>query len=93
MVSLTTATDLGSKLWQKTLLVKLPNTLTKPSKHVLKFWLIDPGIVLKKLVVGTGGVKFNTLAPRKGRRVLRLKTTRTIMTSARSSVGVSFRIC
>ncbi len=47
------------------------NTITKttrhmiasPGKHVIKYWAIDPGIVLQKLVINFGGVKPAYLTP------------------------------
>ncbi len=38
---------------------KIPN----PGYHTLKIWMIDPGVVLQKIVVNTGGVRPSYLGP------------------------------
>jgi len=37
--------------------------ISKPYHHVLKFWAIDPGIVLQKIVIDFGGVKKSYFGP------------------------------
>jgi hypothetical protein len=43
--------------------VKIPMTFDSPGYHTLKFWMVDPAIVLEKIVVNLGGVRPSFLGP------------------------------
>jgi hypothetical protein len=37
--------------------------VNRPGDHVLKFWFVDPGVVLQKLVIDVGGERPSYLGP------------------------------
>jgi hypothetical protein len=58
----------GNRDWEKTVSDNYRITISKhtigdPGYHTLKIWMVDPGVVLQKIVVNTGGVKPSYLGP------------------------------
>ncbi|MEO6231690.1 MAG: hypothetical protein ABJB11_04800 [Ferruginibacter sp.] len=37
--------------------------ISKPGKHTIKYWLVDPGVVLQKIVLHFGDLKKSYLGP------------------------------
>jgi hypothetical protein len=58
----------GNSDWEKTVMdnarfCRTIHEIFDPGYHVLKFWMVDPGLVLQKLVVDAGGLKPSYLGP------------------------------
>ena len=49
--------------------LKTKHTIEKPGKHTLKIWMIDPGIVLQKILIDCGGLKPSYLGPQESKKL------------------------
>jgi hypothetical protein len=55
---------LWSKWVAENIIIKVSeHRINKAGQHVLKFWMVDPGVVLQKIVVDAGGLKPSYLGP------------------------------
>jgi hypothetical protein len=71
LVTINTYTDVN--VWRgwvanNIIIKKTQHQVSSTGKHVLKFWMVQPGVVLQKLVVDLGGVKQSYLGPPETRK-------------------------
>lgn len=64
----------GTGIWNKWVAENIIIKTTKhkiaaPGRHVLKYWMVNPGVVLQKLVLDFGGVKPSYLGPPETRKL------------------------
>ncbi|HEX8405525.1 MAG TPA: glycosyl hydrolase 115 family protein [Duganella sp.] len=60
--------DSSEKVWERTVsdgatVLTSEHMIESAGQHTLKFWVIDPALVLQKLVVDTGGLRDSYLGP------------------------------
>ena len=58
----------GNREWEQSVMnncrhVLSTHTIGTPGYHTLKIWMVDPGVVVEKIVVNAGGVKPSYLGP------------------------------
>lgn len=71
IVNTSDAVDLygnGNKVWERHTsenanITPTTHTIEEPGEHVLKFWMVHPGVILQKLVVDAGGVQDSYFGP------------------------------
>jgi hypothetical protein len=65
----------GNRDWEESVkdsirVVKSAHNLLVPGLHTLKVWMVDPGVVLQRIVVNTGGLRHSYLGPPESFRLL-----------------------
>jgi hypothetical protein len=58
----------GNRIWEDSVrnccyVPQTKLTVDKPGYHTLKIWMVDPAVVLQKIVLDMGGLKPNYLGP------------------------------
>lgn len=66
--------DSSNRAWDRAVadnirILATQHHVARPGSHLLKFWRVDPGVVLEKLVIDAGGVKPSYLGPPESYRV------------------------
>ncbi|WP_255553055.1 hypothetical protein [Longitalea arenae] len=55
--------DWAQTVVSKLAIVKKTLKLSGAGNHTLKVWMVDPGAVLEKIIINTGGLKASRLGP------------------------------
>ena len=66
--------DESLKYWEKIVTdgvaqFETVHTVGKPGRHTVKFWALDPGVVLQRVVIDAGGLQPSYLGPQESLRV------------------------
>jgi hypothetical protein len=70
--------DNNVQIWEKWVAANIlaktsEHNLTSAGKHTLKYWMMNPGIVLQKIVIDLGGIKQSYLGPPETRYLMNKK--------------------
>jgi hypothetical protein len=73
--------DNNTRIWEQwvanNIIIKITNhSILKPGKHIIKYWMISPAVVLQKIVVDLGGLKPSYLGPPETRVVAEKSNTK-----------------
>ena len=68
----------GNKDWEQTVMdnarfINLKQIIKTSGYHTLKIWMIDPGVVIEKIVMDTGGVRASYLGPPESSKYILMK--------------------
>jgi Gylcosyl hydrolase family 115 C-terminal domain len=63
----------GAGIWNKwvgeNIIIKTSNhKINRPGKHIVKYWMVNPGVVLQKIVLEFGKIKISYLGPPETRK-------------------------
>ena len=59
-----TGTGIWSKWVSENIIIKITShSISQPGKHILKYWMVNPGVVLQKLVINFGELRYSYLGP------------------------------
>lgn len=58
----------GNRDWEKSVrdnsrVISTRHNISNPGYHTLKIWMVDPGVIIQKIVINTGGLKASYLGP------------------------------
>ncbi len=71
----------GNRDWEESIkdacrIITSAHTLSRPGYHTLKIWMVDPAVVLEKLIVDAGGLRPSYLGPPESYRHIRTNPER-----------------
>ena len=62
----------GRSVMENLMTISADIRIDRPGQHVLKLWMVDPGLVIDKIIIDTGGLKESYLGPPESRIIRQL---------------------